>query len=244
VARLDDPEPADRARVKQRLTLLLGASAFGGAAAGGQLASSSGASWFGGAKGGLFGTTGKLALCASVLGGALFIAWPSAQPAPKPVEARGSAREQNLAHRPSPAPLVLPASPPSPSLEEQPAPAASPGAQPPRAPVPQPARARSRAHPASAQAVNGAPSSLTQELALLAQAQAALRAGAPAQALALAQQHQQRFPEGALREERLGVEALAECDLGRKDARHATAFLRAAPNSPLAARVRKACGLE
>jgi hypothetical protein len=86
--------------------------------------------------------------------------------------------------------------------------------------------------------------SLGPELALLAEAQAALRAGHPEQALALSHQHQARFPEGVLREERLGIEALAECDLGRKDSAHAQVFLRATPGSPLAARVRKACGLE
>jgi hypothetical protein len=58
----------------------------------------------------------------------------------------------------------------------------------------------------------------------------------------LAAQHRAQFPEGAMKQERMGVAALAQCALG--DARdEALAFLKLASGSPLAARVRKACGL-
>jgi hypothetical protein len=89
-----------------------------------------------------------------------------------------------------------------------------------------------------------APSTLGQELKLLAEAQAALRADAPQRALALVAQHRASFPNGVMKEERQGIEALASCALGRDYRAQAEQFLKSAQSSPLAARVRKACGIE
>jgi hypothetical protein len=87
-------------------------------------------------------------------------------------------------------------------------------------------------------------SSVAAELALLARAQRALREGRTADALAFAHQHATNFANGALSEERLGIETLARCMSGERPQASARAFLERAPSSPLAARVRKECGLE
>jgi hypothetical protein len=47
-----------------------------------------------------------------------------------------------------------------------------------------------------------------------------------------------------MKEERLGIEALAGCALGRDYRAQAEAFLRVAKSSPLIARVQKACGIK
>lgn len=71
----------------------------------------------------------------------------------------------------------------------------------------------------------------------------ALREGDPARALDLAEAHAGRFPEGALRNERLAARALALCALDRRlEAREARAELAArSPGSPLLDRVDRAC---
>jgi hypothetical protein len=247
VSKLDDPSAEDRARVKQRLALQLGAAAFTAAAVT-QVAGGAGSGWFASAKAGLWGTAGKLALCAGVLGGAVAIGWPDGQP-----ERRRTPPPQHSAPPSSAAPertaaAQAPAAPSeTPEIGVQ---APDPSAAAPAAPsavkpsaVKRTAAAGKKAQAPAPRAANE-PSPLALELALLADAQAALRDGQPERALALAAQHRERFPAGVLREERLGIEVLSECDLGRKDPAHGAAFLRAAPDSPLATRVRKACGLE
>jgi hypothetical protein len=87
-------------------------------------------------------------------------------------------------------------------------------------------------------------STLGAELKMLGEAQAALRAGAPEHALALAAEHRASYPTGVMKEERDGIEVLAGCALGRDYRAQAEAFVRSAQSSPLTARVRKACGLE
>lgn len=84
-------------------------------------------------------------------------------------------------------------------------------------------------------------STLSAELALLATAQRALREHQPQRALESAQQHASQFAAGSLGEERRGIEALARCQLGESQHPSVTAFLREAPSSPLAARVRREC---
>jgi hypothetical protein len=106
---------------------------------------------------------------------------------------------------------------------------------------------RTRKAQASAPAPQPSPAAtgtLSLELKLLGEAQAALRAGAPERALALAAEHQARFPEGTMKEERLGIEVLAGCALGRDYRAQAESFLKRASDSPLRARVQKACGIE
>jgi hypothetical protein len=73
-----------------------------------------------------------------------------------------------------------------------------------------------------------------------------LRDGQHARALQLLHEHGARFPAGILSEERMGLEAIARCSLGQtvEGQRAARAFAARAPGSPLAERVRAACGSE
>lgn len=241
VSKLDDPSREDRARVKQRVALSLGAAAFGAVAVT-QVAAGTGPGMLGTAKAGLWGTTGKLALCASVLGGALALGWPGGQTASKPASVPRQPAAASRPEQPAPAAQVA-----APAVAEAPVQLDAPPAIEAAPTAPRAATKRERA--ASPEPREPAPAAneqntLARELSLLGDAQAALRAGQPERALALAREHQARFPAGVLREERLGIETLSECVLGRKEPARAQAFLRTAPESPLAARVRKACGLE
>jgi len=84
---------------------------------------------------------------------------------------------------------------------------------------------------------------LSPELTVLRQAQEDLRAGLPASALRRLADYDRRFGRGALEEERRAVAAIARCqvDPGPAAEIQAARFLRGAPESPLAERVRSAC---
>ncbi len=116
---------------------------------------------------------------------------------------------------------------PSPEAEFEPALSAEPGST---EPSPTPASLPMR-------------SSLVAEAKLLRRARAALRDGDADRALALVRQHQARFPDPELRDERRVLEADALCAAGRADAarRVARAFVRTNPRSPLASRARELC---
>ena len=85
--------------------------------------------------------------------------------------------------------------------------------------------------------------SLDPELTVLRQAQEDLHAGLPAQALRRLAEYDRRFGKGTLNEERQAIGAIALCQVHPGPAAQAQAerFLRAAPQSPLAERVRAAC---
>lgn len=95
----------------------------------------------------------------------------------------------------------------------------------------------------STPAPSGSGDTLAEELALLRTAQTALRAGAPADALAALSKHAARFPRGALREERMTLQVLALCDRGDvAGARAAKAELeRSAPGSSHLQRLASSC---
>lgn len=84
------------------------------------------------------------------------------------------------------------------------------------------------------------------EIVLMKRAAGALRAGQGGEALSLLSEHAARFPQGMLAQERDGLRVLALCASG--DAEHARReaerFLQRAPQSPLAARIRKGCQAE
>lgn len=84
---------------------------------------------------------------------------------------------------------------------------------------------------------------LDAELALLLGAREALGGGAPAGALARLAEHERAFPDGHLREERMLLQAQAQCELGRRDAARATAaaLVRAFPESPHARTAAELC---
>lgn len=81
------------------------------------------------------------------------------------------------------------------------------------------------------------------EIEVLKEAQRAIAAGQTDRAMALLDEHAQRWKGGALAEERLAARAIALCEAGRGDeARRAAArFLAEAKSSPLEPSVRAAC---
>jgi len=85
--------------------------------------------------------------------------------------------------------------------------------------------------------------SIAAETAMLADVQRALQLGRAASALAKLNHYDRAFPAGALKEEATAARVAALCAFGRKaDAqRWAEEFFRRYPNSPLTARVRRAC---
>jgi len=85
--------------------------------------------------------------------------------------------------------------------------------------------------------------SLDPELTVLRQAQEDLRVGLPARALRRLAEYDSRFSKGTLDQERRAIEAIALCQVQPGPAARARAesFLRLAPQSPLAGRVRAAC---
>lgn len=134
-----------------------------------------------------------------------------------------------------------PAPPPAPSAP--PPPVAAPVVVPSEPPVaPQLMAAES---PAPQSRVAAAPRGdardrLGREVALLSRATSALHAGRAEAALKVLAEHQRRFPDGSLREERYAAKAQALCALGRlNEARAELAHLPA--HSPAAASVEQAC---
>ncbi|NUP05660.1 MAG: hypothetical protein HOW73_06325 [Polyangiaceae bacterium] len=105
-----------------------------------------------------------------------------------------------------------------------------------------PAEANITSDAASAPAVESV-DVLKEEAALLASAQSALGKGQAARALELTNEHETRFPKGALSFERRAVHAMALCALGRgtEGRREAQAIVDRAPGTPLAERVSAAC---
>jgi hypothetical protein len=85
---------------------------------------------------------------------------------------------------------------------------------------------------------------LAEEVAILSRAGAELHAGRPQAALTALGEHQRKFPNGVLTQERTAARVQALCALGRtKEAQTELARLaRISPNSPHEARARKACG--
>ncbi|HTN91693.1 MAG TPA: hypothetical protein VL242_48830, partial [Sorangium sp.] len=99
---------------------------------------------------------------------------------------------------------------------------------------------------AAAAAGKPGPEGLDAEIALLRDAQQALQAGQFAQALSKLDEHASRFPRGVLSTEREASRAIALCRSGRAAPGRAIAakLLAQSPGSPLATRVRAACGQE
>lgn len=135
-----------------------------------------------------------------------------------------------------------PAAPPAPSVSLRVAPLSPPP------PVEPPAEAPSAAPPAPAEpnaalappSSRRAPDRLSEEVAILARAAADLRAGRAADALSALNEHQSKFPKGALTLERRAARAEALCALGRfSEARSELA--RLPKSSPQAVRASASC---
>jgi len=123
-------------------------------------------------------------------------------------------------------------------------PAPAPSAAVPVEPTQQPDASPPAGPPHSAPAPSSKPNSrLAEEVEILSRATSALHAGRAEDALAAAAEHQKKFPQGLLTEERRSARAQALCLLGRTS--EAKRELdRLAPSSPQAARARQRCGLE
>ncbi|XXX72570.1 hypothetical protein WMF30_33465 [Sorangium sp. So ce134] len=215
-----------------------------------------------GALGGLLAKIGAAAALLGALGGGATVALrepPAAQAARHAAVAVTRITEAGIN---APPPALVTAAPRSstaaaapPALPRLPAvhPAAKTparGEPPPVTPAPArrelpalPVGSDARAPSAGSASASPAGSTLPGELALLRSAQGALRAGDAGRALALLEEHTAEYREGALREERRAARVFALCALGRIDESRAEAvrFLRDAPRSPLAERVRAAC---
>jgi hypothetical protein len=90
---------------------------------------------------------------------------------------------------------------------------------------------------------NAAAPQIASEVALLKRAQRELASANASQSLALLDDHAQRYPDGALKAERLGARVFALCQLGQVEQARATAreFLSIAGSSPLVPRVLASC---
>jgi hypothetical protein len=217
----DGPLPADRDRIKHALfvqiaTIGAAASAASGAAAAGALSL--------GAK------VGVAVLAFSVLGGGAMgvmklrerhKADPSAL-----VERAGGLSAPRVV---TPAAEISPIAPPA---ESPPTRAES------KARKPEPAR--KVAEPGTAAETED---QLNAEVGVLKRAREALRLGRPAQALRALAEYDRLFGQGALREERQAMAAIALCQVrpGPESQAQAEAFIRSSPTSPLLDRVRAAC---
>jgi len=90
------------------------------------------------------------------------------------------------------------------------------------------------------------PSTLGEEVALIQKARKALLAKTPGVALTVLRDHADRFPNGAMVQERRALLAIATCEANGADAgrTRAESFLQRHPKAALADRVRTACGLQ
>lgn len=105
-------------------------------------------------------------------------------------------------------------------------------------PAPRAARTKGRAAPRASGDIEG-------EVRLLEEADADLRRGDAAGALARLGEHATKYPGGALRQEREGMNVVALCQAGRQTEGRAAAdrFLSRSSKSALASRIRAACGI-
>jgi hypothetical protein len=110
------------------------------------------------------------------------------------------------------------------------------------APAETPAPAKPTARKTTGSKTPDRAAQLSEEVQLLRQAQQAIGQGQPSRALELLREHAQKHPKGVLSQERAGVQAIALCQAG-SGTQQAEAFLKSNPNSPLAERMRAACGL-
>lgn len=87
------------------------------------------------------------------------------------------------------------------------------------------------------------PSRLSEEVALLSRAETDLHAGRFESALRALDEHERRFPHGALEQDRMAARAQALCALGRTAEAQVPLerLARTAPNSPNEERARQAC---
>lgn len=159
-----------------------------------------------------------LGAAVGIAGGGAFLALREEAPAPSVVTAAAA---------PIPQPLLPPVAPPTPAPRVEPK-----ASDQPSTPEPSPGSLRRTVDP------------LAQEVAILSRATRELHAGRAASALRAIEEHQRKFPNGVLTQERRAARVQALCALGR----HADAapelerLTRLAPQSPNTLRAKQVCG--
>ena len=85
-----------------------------------------------------------------------------------------------------------------------------------------------------------------EEVSILSKATSELRAGRPSEGLRLLEEHQRKFPNGRLAEERRAARIQALCALGHLAAAEAelARLAQSSPRSPHLARAQRACGIK
>ena len=226
------PSRAERDRIKHAVLLRVATVGVASVAAGGAAAMS------------VATKVTVVALTVAVLGGGTAAVWTWKAHPPLPA-APTRAALSHAARRIPPAPPAQPvAAPEAPLILQEPRPQPLvPEAR--RREVVRGETRRSGAAPVVESTPAPAPTlgSLDPELTALRKAQEDLRAGLPAQALRRLAEYDRRFGAGTLNQERRAIGAIALCQVHPGPAAQAQAerFLRAAPESPLAERVRSAC---
>ncbi len=213
------PESSDRARVLQSLTHALGDGAFLDGSRPADLTRSLAPPAFPvGAW--VLGGLGVLAI-----GGTVIVAahsWTRT-----PLQTAVPVASAVLTDAPSPAAV------PSPSADD-------------RTPEPQRAEASAARPTARSSVAPPPPDSLQEEVRILSRAEQQLNSGHAEEALRTLAEHERRFPDGALAEERTAARVQSLCALGRLPAARAglAKFARAYPRSPYLARARRYCAID
>jgi hypothetical protein len=228
----DDPSDEDAHRVRHAVLLRVGAVGIGTAA----LATSTAQ-----AKGTILGSLAAKvgAALVVVVGGTAGVTYYSTQTEPKPAVAV-------VAASPAVLPQAAPQAPrpePTAALSVEDLPLESEVA---------PRRPNVRVAPRAVEATEAAPiearpeQDLEAEMQLIRGADAALRGGRTSEAQSLLAQHAERHPRGLLAQEREGLSLLARCQSGGRAAAQSAAerYVDRAPRSPLATRLKSACGIE
>ena len=212
----DDPGDEAVAHNCSKLALKLGAAALGaGTVAGSATHAAAASSW----------ASGKVvALCTSLLVGSAAVGAYTLQSEPE--------RVTSAVSQPGVRPTKL-------TSAEREAPAQAPTSSP-EAIAPAERGPPTRAAPP---APSAAARSIQNELELIRNAQKQLHRGDARAALSVLSEHARRYPTGALSEEREASRVFALCGLGDVAGarQQAERFLRRAPNSPFAERVRASC---
>jgi hypothetical protein len=222
----DEPSEDDRLRVHRSVLLRVGGAAAitaaltagssGTAAAAAPAAA--GTTLFGSA---LLKIGAAVALVGGITSGAYFVSKSKSMPEPQPS-----------------AVIAAPAKPSAPAPETPVVAADELATEPETESAKVPAKERSTRVPTRKTSTD-----LDAEVALLREADAALRRGDSKAALAALATHAHDFPRGALAQEREGVRAIALCRGGRlaEGIAKAQRFVNSAPKSPLGTRIRSAC---
>jgi len=176
----------------------------------------------------------KAVTLAVVSGGMLagIAAWMYAPPSPSKNEAAQLRSAPN--HAPTLASVAHPEEPATESAAETPAPVAA---------APPAGTAAPQKHPARVALAASSRAEQESEVALISALQLALKRGDSRTALELADEHQRRFPRGALSMEREAGRAVARCSSIQGEGRPAVLgdFSKRFPTSPYLSKVEDAC---